>query len=159
MRFCCFFYKTGNNKHLDISFKVCNLAPFLCRLPASYYFIIIPFMKKPIILLFVLLCGNMFASAQIKIMLESEVEKKKNESAAAKQQAAKPSYQIYADDYIPVKKNTGEKVIPKKTDARPEEKELTYAEITRKRQQRRKEGKLTDLEEIQAQLKELEHLK
>mgnify|MGYP003596639437 CR=1 FL=1 len=116
-------------------------------------------MKKPIILLFVLLCGNMFASAQIKIMLESEVEKKKNESAAAKQQAAKPSYQIYADDYIPVKKNTGEKVIPKKTDVRPVEKELTYAEITRKRQQRRKEGKLTDLEEIQAQLKELEHLK
>ncbi|MBP1664512.1 MAG: hypothetical protein H6Q19_1652 [Bacteroidetes bacterium] len=116
-------------------------------------------MKKQLILLFVLLCGNMFGSAQIKIMLESDVEKKKAENTASKTQTAKKTYQIYADDYIPVKKNTDEKVAPKKTDVRPEEKELTYADITRKRQQRRKEGKLTDLEEIQAQLKELENLK
>lgn len=117
------------------------------------------FMKKSVILLFILSCGFIRLSAQIKIMLEKDVEKSISEAAMAKQKTVKNPYKIYSEDYIPVKENTGVRIAPRRTDVNSTEKKITYADITKQRQQRRREGKLSDLEEIQAQLRELQNLK
>ncbi len=116
-------------------------------------------MKKSVILLFILSCGFIRLSAQIKIMLEKDVEKSISEAAMAKQKTVKNPYKIYSEDYIPVKENTGARIAPRRTDVNSTEKKITYADITKQRQQRRREGKLSDLEEIQAQLRELQNLK
>ena len=116
-------------------------------------------MKKTVVLLFIFTLGFASLPAQIKLMLEKDVEKSISDAAMAKQKSEKIPYKIYPEDYIPAKENTNAKVAPRRTDVSSTEKKMTYADITKQRQQRRREGKLSDLEEIQAQLRELENLK
>jgi len=116
-------------------------------------------MKKPFILLFLILCGYATLPAQIKIILVQDLEKSKSQATYAKQTNERNPYTINVEDYIPQKSEPAVKEIHKKSDIKSAEDKLTYEEITKKRQQRRREGKLSDLEEIEAQLKELEKMK
>lgn len=119
-------------------------------------------MKRILLALF-FVCFTGALSAQMKIVLEKDVDKINSAAKQNKQTEAtnkrtfseeenkmeannnvteKKSQSAYANNKTRAYKNTGKK--------------KSYSDIQNERQRRRKENKLSDVEEIQAQLKELE---
>jgi len=118
-------------------------------------------MKKILLALF-LVCFTGALSAQMKIVLEKDVDKINSAAKQNKQTEATNKRTFSEDEFemeannVKEKKSQGDYANNKPRTYNKPGKKKSYSDIQNERQRRRKENKLSDIEEIQAQLKELE---